>query len=125
MTIEEIERLDLSNSRFDHDTAARLLVDLMNGDLDPDDFETVKTWVRQCYNRPSHVERAMVACDEVLGTHGVEGIFNGGDWHVVASYCNTGETYAPTVLYCHQEDEFIIASFGDYVEAMEEENEFA
>jgi len=125
MTIEEIERLDLSNSRFDHDTAARLLTDLMSGALDPDDFETVKTWVRQCYNRPSHAERVMHACDEILGTYGVEGIFNRGGWHVVASYCNTGYTYAPTVLYCHQEDEFMIASFGDYVEAMEEENEFA
>jgi hypothetical protein len=118
MTREDAERLDLTSSHLDHDAAVTALVGLMNGDVDPDGFESVEAWVRQCYNRPSHVERVMCACNEVLDTHGVEAIFMDGEWEPAATYCNTGDTYAPTVLYCHREDEYMITSWGDYYEAL-------
>lgn len=63
----------------------------------------------------------MVAVDEALGTFGVEAI-TGPEWldsfhgNVVATYCNTRDSYCPTVLLCHKRGRFLLTSWGDYVE---------
>lgn len=66
------------------------------------------------------------AIDKLLGTYGTEAI--NGEWQngywcdVVAAYCNTGESYALTVIHVRGEtrfDEqgrFIVTSWGDWVE---------
>lgn len=67
----------------------------------------------------------MDAINKLLGSHGVEAIR--GDWQngywcdIVATYCNTGETYALTVLeqrgatrYDHSR--VFIGTVGDFVE---------
>jgi hypothetical protein len=122
MTRDDIQRLDLTSSHFCHNGAVDALLGLVNGDLDPDAFESVKTWAQQCYGRPSHVERVMLACNEVMDTYGVEAIFPDEDWRVAASYCNTGDTYKPTILYCHRDNEYMVTSWGDYVENMTTED---
>lgn len=61
----------------------------------------------------------------MLGLHGTEAIR--GDWQngywcdVVAAYCNTGDTYAVTVMQIRPEwsggrSRFIVSSWGDWVE---------
>jgi len=93
---------------------------LMDRSLDPDDSEAVQRWVRQCYNEPSWREKVMCAIDEALETHGVEAIE--GEWidnfhhNIQAVYCNTGDTYAMTILLCHKQDRFMLTSWGNYVE---------
>jgi hypothetical protein len=65
------------------------------------------------------------AIDKLLGTFGVEAIR--GDWQngywcdIVAVYCNTGDTYATTVMQIRgetswQNSRFIVTSWGDWVE---------
>lgn len=63
--------------------------------------------------------------DKLLGTYGTEAIrgeWQNGYWcDIVACYCNTGDTYAVTVMqirgeYSFQSSRFIISSWGDWVE---------
>ena len=73
--------------------------------------------VREC--------RRLEAVNTLLGMHGTEAIR--GDWQngywgdIVAAYCNTGDTYATTVLQVRgdssfRSSRFIISSWGDFVE---------
>jgi hypothetical protein len=63
--------------------------------------------------------------DRLLATCGTEAI--GGEWQngfwcdIVAAYCNTGDTYAVTVMAIRGEcrydsSRFIVSSFGDWIE---------
>jgi hypothetical protein len=65
------------------------------------------------------------AIDKLLGTYGTEAVR--GDWQngywcdIVAAYCNTGETYAVTVIqvrgeYSFSNSRFIVSTMGDFVE---------
>lgn len=70
------------------------------------------------------------AIDKLLGTYGTEAIR--GDWQngywcdIVAAYCNTGDSYALTVI--HQRGEtswqdngrFFVGTMGDFVERNQE-----
>lgn len=65
------------------------------------------------------------AIDQLLGTFGTEAIrgeWQNGYWcDVVAAYCNTGDTYALTVLHVrgqgwHEQGRFIVSSWGDWAE---------
>lgn len=69
------------------------------------------------------------AINKLLGMHGTEAIR--GDWQngywcdIVAAYCNTGDTYALTVLQVRpesswQSSRFIVSSWGDWVERNQE-----
>lgn len=68
------------------------------------------------------------AINKLLGLHGTEAIR--GDWQngywcdIVAAYCNTGDTYALTVLQVRGESRynysrFIVSTMGDFVERNE------
>jgi hypothetical protein len=88
---------------------------LMEGVLDPEEVsEATAKWVRSCYNEPSDSEKIMSAINDVIECHGVESLSSNGD--VVATYCNTGDTYKPTVMYLEKECRFRIMSWGDYAE---------
>ena len=65
------------------------------------------------------------ACNALLETFGVEGIrgnWQNGYWaDIVATYCNTGDTYALTVLQVRPDwsggrSRFVVTSWGDFVE---------
>lgn len=60
------------------------------------------------------------AIDELLGTHGVEPL-GPVDMHAGPpySYCNTGDSYAVTVVYERKGDRLILASWGDLAERHE------
>jgi hypothetical protein len=70
-------------------------------------------------------EDRLDAIDKLLGTYGTEGIrgqWQNGYWcDIVAVYCNTGDTYALTVMQIRgntrfDQSRFIISSWGDFVE---------
>lgn len=81
-----------------------------------------QAYVRQCYNDPfdSHTWRvtmALHAIDRVLGTLGVEplgevNVRNGPPYE----FCNTGDTYATTLIYKRDTDTLFIGNWGDLVE---------
>jgi hypothetical protein len=93
---------------------------LIDGSLDPiETSETIRAerhWVKSVYNNLSEIELIMNAIDSIMCTHGVEAIYNAGDLHPTAVYCNTGEAYATTVLYCYKTRRFLVTSWGDYYE---------
>lgn len=65
------------------------------------------------------------AINDLLGLHGTEAIR--GDWQngywcdIVAAYCNTGDTYATTVIqqrgeFFFSDSRFFVGTVGDFVE---------
>ncbi len=63
-------------------------------------FPQTEAWVQACYHRPPWWDVALHAIDEALGTHGIEGWSEPDDVSRpdrTVSYCNTGDSYAPTV----------------------------
>ncbi len=106
---------------IDRSTALRARK-LMEGHLDPESFDSVDRWVRQCYHRPNQNELIMAALDELLGGFGVECIREDCDDSPAADYINQGDSYNTTILYCHIRDRFIVACWGDYIEWLERRN---
>lgn len=75
------------------------------------------------------VDEAMEFANEALDGHGVEAIA-GDDYQVdkywmdtVLLYVNLGDTYDTTILYDTENAEFSVGSWGDFMEAWEEEGE--
>jgi len=80
--------------------------------------KTIKR-VNSCYNPPRSHEVAMAMIDELLETCGVEAFQldesdESGSYDNYVSYCNTGDTYAPTV--CYHAGRYYVASWGDLAE---------
>ena len=114
-SVARIER-DLNT---DEDTAKRIR-GLMDGSIDPDASEAVQSWVRQCITMPTkrdQVHKIMLAIDEAYETCGIEYIVRETDQALFADYCNTGDTYCATILYCYRVNRFMLTSWGTYVES--------
>lgn len=108
---------------------AREVLALISGELviDPTDvpgrFEATAACVRRCYNYPSADELAMSAINELIGGFGTEGIEVDGEF--VAEYVNTDDTYSATIVREYGlwgTSEYHLTSWGDWLEAREQEN---
>lgn len=107
-TIEKyMELLDINREQ------AALVRGLMTGDIDPASFKPVADWLRECYNPPRNYEMVMEALNVIIGGYGVEG-FQKGDIDDWVTYINTGDTYAPTVVY--YDGQYHYTSWGDVAE---------
>lgn len=109
---------------FTAESIATAILDLVSGKTDPEDYQSVERWIQQWrYHRPSDIELAMCAINELLETYGVEALFfEDGAAYPRYTYCNTGDTYAATVCYDYDTEEYLVASWGDLVEEHEQEN---
>lgn len=99
------------------------LYEVLKGIKQPEDYPKVKAWIEACYHTPTNrAELKMKACDEILETCGVEAIespsYQVDRYHhnIVATYCNTGDTYDVTILFETEAEKFRITSWGDWVE---------
>lgn len=93
---------------------------IIRGTMDPASVPAVQQWIDQCYSRPSDLELRIAAINALIDCHGVEALpvhLSGA--HPSAVYCNAGDTYAATILYCYDSDRFLLTSWGDYVERYE------
>ena len=99
----------------------KLVRGLIDGSLEPTKISPeTKIWVQSHYYVPTIIEQIMHAVDWVIQTNGVEAIYTDHDNSLnnpSALYCNTGETYAMTVIYCYKQEKFLITSWGDYYAA--------
>lgn len=96
---------------------ARKVRALMKGEMDPCDVPQCAQWVRQCHHEPPVREKIMCAIDGLLDTHGVEALGDSGTYRYPQfSYCNTGDSYACTVVYDYLKDRYLLTSWGDLVE---------
>ena len=61
---------------------------------------------------------ALHAMNEILGTHGVEGLGppRSGDYAPPYEYLNAGDTYAGTLIYDRGGDRLFVGTWGDVVE---------
>lgn len=88
---------------------------LIQGLINPDIFDSVHKWCRQCYNEPPYQAKVMEALNEVTGGFGIESQKFGDDQYF--SYVNMGDMYAGTIIYDHCD--YIFCCLGDYVEEIE------
>lgn len=101
---------------------------LLDQTIDPDDFDSVQNWCRQCYNEPPQFDKVLCALNEVLDGHGVEGIEREDAWvdsyhgRFIASYVNMGDTYAATIVRDSETGKFLLTTWGDFVEAWDLEH---
>lgn len=85
-------------------------------------FPDTERFERQCHHRPSDAHIMIVACDEALRTYGVECVTGRGGR--LLEYCNTGDSYAPTLCFEFRGGVFggrrlkrvWVGSWGDWVE---------
>lgn len=96
------------------------ILGLIKGRIDPESFEPVATWIRQCYHRPSRHELIACAINVVIEGFGVEAIFSQRSCtQPYAEYVNLGDTYTTTLVYLLGSERWRVASWGDVVEAAE------
>jgi len=94
-------------------------------------FDSNAKWIMQCYNRPNDTELSMNALNELIEGFGTEAIKNENAYvnkyysDCIGIYVNMGDSYAMTIIYDTNENEFLITSWGDFIEAYEQsiENE--
>ena len=81
----------------------------------PGKFDATDKWISSCYNHPSFHDVKMNMLDVALNTFGVEYIRRGHNQKSPAiEYCNTGDTYATTLLYIR--GTYRVGDWGSIVE---------
>ena len=76
--------------------------------------------IAECYHPPRKYDVRLTVCDAILETCGVEYIAHRNDTFTESyglSYCNTGVTYASTLIYDHSRGAYRVSSWGDIVES--------
>lgn len=103
---------------------ARIIKKLIKGDIAPETFSNVKTWVNQCFNYPKHLEMIQEALNQVLGAYGTEPVENYDNWinsfyhYINYIYCNNGDIYQNTIIFDTEKEVFFINSVGNILEAL-------
>lgn len=104
---------------------AALTLAILRGQLDPlkypAHFQHTQKWVNSCHHHPEPKDVKLSALNELLEMHGVEAIREEGAWDnyygdCVAEYLNTGDTYAPTIVFDNRAGKYLLTSYGDFVE---------
>lgn len=101
---------------------------LISGKRSPRRYQSVRSWIAESYSEPENYEQVMKAIDEILETCGVEALFEEelpfGEKadKPFALYCNTGDSYASTILYWIEKNEYSITSWADAIELKEKES---
>jgi hypothetical protein len=93
---------------------------ILNGAIDLETFQSVQSWISQCYNRPSTEELQLHAINQILEGYGIESLrttkFKNGYWcDILCAYVNMGDSYIHTVIR-HRKHGFMVASIGDIIE---------
>ena len=95
---------------------------LFDGTVDPLTYPSVKAWAERCYNYPKRSELMERALDAEIGGHGIESVRGEkAPWDAfycdtVALYVNTGDTYAPTLLFDVPLRRWSVTDIGTFVE---------
>jgi len=114
--------MDLTQLRgidYQRQTAIKKIILGLN---DPEKYEAVREWRDRLHSEPFNYELKLRAVDSIMDAHGVEVLIADETGKAIASYVNTGDTYSATVLYDHEEEEFLITSWGDFYEEWKAEN---
>ena len=94
-------------------------------DIDTDTAKEVKK-LMVYPGSASKAEANIEKIDKLIEHHGVE-VIRGEDVHdsyfqdAIALYSNSGDTYAPTIIYDIEDKEYLLTTVGDYQEKKEKE----
>lgn len=111
---------------FEANLALLIIRDRVKPENHPNRFPRTNSWADGCHHYPSRREIKLEALDELLGTCGVEPIIDERIYidryhgNIVASYLNTGDTYAETLLFDNYENKWKLMSWGDFVESLDD-----
>jgi hypothetical protein len=93
---------------------------LLNKRRSPLDYQLVYDWTTSCPDiliKPN--ELILAAINEELKAQGVESIFD-EDGNKLFSYCDVGDEFGLTVMYYWPTEKFIVSSFINIIEALDE-----
>lgn len=96
---------------------------LLTGIRKPTEYIFVSDWrnkFQEANIELTNNELILVAIDQELKTQGVESIFD-EDGNKLFSYCSTGDEFGLTVMYYWPKEKFIVSSFINIIEAIEED----
>ncbi len=96
------------------------LIHILSGSIEPETFQSVQSWVAQCYNKPNSDEMKMCAINEILEGYGIESVrtskWKNGYWgDILCTYVNMGDPYIPTLIH-HRKHGFMVSCIGDIIE---------
>ena len=86
-----------------------------------ENFDSAYNAVKECYHKPSHSYLLLRVFNNLLHGYGIEYISSIEDTHSKLyglSYVNLGDLYNTTIVYNHNEDEFLIANCGSIIEKL-------
>lgn len=84
------------------------------------DYLLVSEWKKSCNGISIHPNQLILAAiDCELKAQGVQSIFD-EQGNTLFSYCNVGDEFGLTVMYYWPKEKFIISSFINIIEALEE-----
>jgi len=105
------------------DENCQTILELVEGELEldstriPEKFEGTIKWVDQCFSPPGTQALTMSALNDMIEGHGIEAIRSPNDFDkIIATYINTGDTYSGTIVYDHEQDEYVLTTWGDWYE---------
>ena len=102
-------------------TQTREIIGLINGDIDPEDFEAGRGRVSDCYNAPSDIDLILTVISSIVDGYGIEYIGSENDGYATRDlegfeHVDTGDTYSPTIGYDHDRCAYVFTTVGDFVE---------
>ncbi len=109
-------------STINHDNA-NMIIRLISGEYDPLKYSTVKHWSDLCYHKPDRADMIMVAVNQEIGGYGVEYVSE-HDGDISFEYVNFGDTYSATIVHDLNTNEYILSTWGVYLEEMESQLEY-
>ena len=104
--------------------AATAIKKMMTGDL-PEEalnaYPAAAARIQECYHPPTYNDKALHVMDSLLSTFGVAGACVRNAMYDGMSYCDTGDTYATTIvlLSLGGHDTWHVCSWGSLVESLE------
>lgn len=99
---------------FDDAKQARAILTMSHAALS--EHPAGKARIRECSNFPGWLNVRLTALNSIdPGLYGIESVQSASGEH--AEYLNTGDTYAPTLIYWR--GFYRVQSLGDFVETME------
>lgn len=108
---------------------ANLALLIIRGRVKPENhpkrFPQTNAWADSCLHYPNRREIKLEALDELLRTCGVEAISDERIYidkyhgNIVASYLNTGDSYAETLLFDNYENKWKLTSWDDFAESLD------
>lgn len=114
--------MDLTQLRgidYQRQTAIKKIILGLN---DPEKYEAVREWRDRLRSEPLDYELKLRAIDSIMDAHGLETLIADETGKAIASYVNNGDIYSPTILYDHENQEFLITSWGEFLEEWRADN---